>query len=81
MHVCTCICIHVHIHMCVHTNCRVPTLSSFQIACVLADAVGGPIRAPLNISARRLLGTKEKASDDTQVYCTSAVTGKEVRSS
>ena len=29
-------------HVCVHTNCRVPTLSSFQIACVLADAVGGP---------------------------------------
>lgn len=46
VHMCTCICIHVHIHMCVHTNCRVPTLSSFQIACVLADAVGGPIRAP-----------------------------------
>lgn len=33
--------------------------------------------APLNVPVRRrLLGTKDKASDDTQVHCRSVVTGK-----
>lgn len=48
-HVRTCICIYVHIYMCVpvcaHTNCRAPTLSSFLMTCVSADALGGPMRS------------------------------------